>query len=220
MTMATRVRFYGTALAALIIILFVANGILTTVNSHKAAELISANRGDVPAYQVVDLGCWTGELPLARPVITSTTVDLTNNDYTANYDAEAVGGYLWGTGEIVLKPNATANILRHEFGHALLADALVVYHDGDMAAATKTLLLKDDAVVNFGRTSDINDLPEALREVATEYQSVPENIYGSTYYTERLTEYIAQSFAGFCGGHSVPPVVGAWLTELQADGGR
>lgn len=215
--MANRVSIYGLTIVAVVAILLVANSILITVKTHEAAAVIVSNRGEVPAYQVTNLGRWNGTLPMARTIVATTTVDMKNNDYAAAYDEEAVGGYIWGTGEIVVKPSASQLVVAHEYGHALTFDALVTYQGGDVAAATNDLF---SVVVDFGRDSNINSLPEELREVAAEYQTVPENIYGSTYYTERLTEYLAQSFARYCDGQSVPPVTNEWLAELNTDGGR
>lgn len=215
--MANRVQVYGLTITAVVVVLVIANNIITLTNAHDAAQTIKSNTGTVPAYQTTNLGRWNGSLPMARTTITTTTVDLKANDYAANYSEEAVGGYLWGTGEIVVKPSASQMVLAHEYGHALTADTLTVYENGDMTAATKVLF---DEVLDFGRTNDTRELPTQLREVAREYQEVPENIYGSTYYTERLTEYLAQSFARYCSGQSVPPVTEKWLAELQTDGGR
>lgn len=152
---------------------------------------------------------------MARTTITTTTVDMKNNDYAAAYDEEAVGGYIWGTGVIVVKPQASQMVLAHELGHALTYDALVNINGNDMTAATKVLFA---SVLDFGRTSDVRELPTQLRDVATEYQTVDPDIYGSTYYTERLTEYLAQSFARYTAGQTVPPVVGEWLAELDGEG--
>jgi hypothetical protein len=198
-----------------VITIVVINSILTTVKTHDAAMTIKSNMTGVPAYQVANLGRWHGSLPMARTTITTTTVDMKNNDYAAAYDEEAVGGYLWGTGEIVVKPQASQMVLAHEYGHALTADALTVYENGDMTAATNVLF---DEVLDFNRTSDVRELPAQLRDVAAEYQSVDPDIYGSTYYTERLTEYLAQSFARYTAGQTVPPVVGEWLAELDGEG--
>lgn len=215
--MANRVRVYGTAIVTVVIVLAIANSIITLTTAYEAAQTIKSNMTGIPAYQITNLGNWHGRLPMARTVITTTTVDMKNNSYAAAYDEEAVGGYIWGTGEVVVKPEATVNVLRHEMGHALTYDALVIYSGNDMTAATKELFA---SVVDFDRDSNINSLPIELQEVAREYQSVNPDIYGSTYYSERLTEYLAQSFAVYCSGQNVPPVTKAWLAELQTDGGR
>jgi hypothetical protein len=215
--MANRFGVYSVAIVSVVATLVIANSIITLTNAHTAAQTIKSNTSAVPAYQVTNLGQWHGRLPMARTVVTSTTVDLKANDYAANYSEEAVGGYLWGTGVIVVKPEASQMVLAHEYGHALTYEYLVSISGNDMTAATSELF---GSVLDFGRTSDISELPTALRDVATEYQSTDPDIYGSTYYTERLTEYLAQSFARYCSGQSVPPVTEKWLTELDNAGGR
>ena len=136
------------------------------------------------------------------------------NEYAASYEGHVVGGYQWGTGEISLTSDASERVLVHEYGHAATFDALVA----DCGDTHEAIRITFDVLMDFDRDSDVSELPASLREVATEYQSVPVNIYGSTYYMERLTEYIAQSFARYTAGQPVPPVVGAWLSELENEG--
>ena len=215
MTVAQRVRVYSVVVVAVVATLLVANQVVTLTTAQTAAENIRTNMSDVPAYQTTNLGKWHGSLPIARTVTVTTTVDLATNDYAAAYNAEVAGGYVWGTGEIVLTPEANQMVVVHELGHALTYEALVLYCDGDMIEAVRVLF---GSVTDFNRTSDVRELPTALRDVATEYKSVPADVYGSTYYTERLTEYLAQSFARHCNGQPVPPVVEAWLAGLENEG--
>lgn len=217
MTMAKRVRVYSMAIVIVVTTLFIAQQFSSLRTEYRATKSINENRGTAPARFTADLGLWKGNLPLTRPIVNVASIPTDSNGYAASYEGEVVGGYRWGSGNIFVTSQASERILVHEFGHAVTFDAVVLYCDGDVHEAIRITF---DTLMDFDRESDASELPTALRDVAIEYQAIPTEVYGNAYYTERLSEYIAQSFALYTAGQTVPPVVGEWLMELENDGGR
>ncbi len=100
--------------------------------------------------------------------------------------------------------------LRHEYGHAMLADWLNAHETpGDPSG---TLL----AAVQVRRPRAAS-LPARLRPVLTEYLRGPGETYDEFYMTS-FDQYMAESYAGFLDGQYVPPRTARFLREVAARG--
>lgn len=110
-----------------------------------------------------------------------------------------------------MRPTFT-HTLRHEYGHALLAEYLEAYAPGQDANAGDFLGYTDVS------SADPRNFPPPLRGVVEEYRTLPRGVYGSTYHTANFWEYMAESYARFVADERVPPVTHSFLEELARDG--
>jgi hypothetical protein len=99
--------------------------------------------------------------------------------------------------------------LRHEYGHALLADWMKAKH----LKPTKEpfVLYRQPGVLLHPK-----DNPKELRPVVAEYNVAPRTIYGLPHFTSSFDEYIAQSYARFVSGQDVPKHTAAFLEDAIA----
>ena len=96
--------------------------------------------------------------------------------------------------------------IRHEYGHAFLFD-LMTAKVGFKTRRGVTFLTE------MARSSPSLDLawPAGLRPVIREYRHVSRAIYSDPYYTSSFDEYLAESYARYGGGQSVPPATRKFL---------
>jgi hypothetical protein len=133
--------------------------------------------------------------------------------------AQGAGNYDSNTGKIKMvadeirweaslpkgfRPNFE-HALRHEYGHALLDDWL-------KGAAQASAGGRQLAYLPYTEgTNDTGSYPKVLRPVLTEYHTVKPDIYGAVYYSSTFGEYMAESYARFCEGKSVPQGIAGFL---------
>jgi len=98
--------------------------------------------------------------------------------------------------------------LRHEYGHAFLYDFL--------AAKVGYRSNAGMAVYNATATDSPSrslSWPAGLRAVVAEYLTLSKTVYSNPYYTSSLSEYVAESYARYAMGDSIPPATKAFLSS-------
>lgn len=99
--------------------------------------------------------------------------------------------------------------LRHEYGHAFLADWL---------EAHKIRASKDPYLpyTPSGKKADLGTVPADLRPLVTEYRAQPKKLYDQTYLMSSFDEYFAESYQRYVAGDTVPPKMRAFLDAAKS----
>lgn len=169
-------------------------------------------------------GSWRGALPLLRTPHSSLAPLVGRLDGS---DIPAIASYNPYDQSITLSPKLRSLpmetrevVLRHEFGHALLADVLNRGAVGSYALSR----FRINAVLQLAAWQDPGDLPSVLRPVWVDFVEAQRSnpaIYGDDgaprgYYTSNFGEFFAQSFAAYCvGSPEVPLGTAAALAEIE-----
>lgn len=178
-----------------------------------------------PATEDVHVfGTWHGALPLLRGVRRS-PVPLVGHMY--GREIPAIAHYDPYDQSITLSPAlrrlpaaAQEADLRHEFGHALLADVLNRGAIGSYALSR----FRSNAVLQLAAWQEPGDLPTVLRPIWSDFVAAHRSnptIYGDWgappgYYTSIFGEFFAESFAAYCVGNpEVPAGTAAALAEIE-----
>lgn len=94
--------------------------------------------------------------------------------------------------------------LRHEYGHAAMADWLKSNRLNEVAQAQVAMAERTKAATPKG-------CPRSLVPVVCEWKSQKPTVYGPRYFTETFTEYLAESYARYLEGRKVPPQTAKFL---------
>lgn len=106
------------------------------------------------------------------------------------------------------------HILRHEYGHALVEDLLKVKYPGEARGGEKYAAF--DAVNEPKESSNVlGAVPPALKPVVKDWMKAPDDIYGMDHNTETFNEYLAESYARFMDGQSIPAETRHFLQSLS-----
>jgi len=205
MTVRRQIRNLGITLVVVAALIPIIHAAVPVVVYAALAQTIQRNTTTTPAYRTTNLGAWKGGIPTQRRVFLLSSLA----------DPTAAGIYNPRTSEIELlrgDPRAI-EAERHEYGHALLFDALVRYCSGNVGSA---LRIDESVVASFSRISDVSTLPKNLQTVAREYQSQPTTAYDKDgYFTSTLDEFIAESFSRYCAALIIPPTTSKWLGAVE-----
>ena len=99
--------------------------------------------------------------------------------------------------------------IRHEYGHAFLYDLLA---DKVGLSTRKGVALQRET---FKASPSLSVAwPAGLRPVVQEYRKTARDIYRGTYFTSSFSEYLAESYARYCAGQSVPPQTRRFLRSF------
>jgi len=106
-----------------------------------------------------------------------------------------------------LRPDFDRTI-RHEYGHAFLFDLL-----GDKVGFKSKRGV--ELFLETAKSSPSLDVawPGGLRPVVREYRHIARNVYQAPYYTSSFAEYLAESYARYGAGQSVPPETRKFLAR-------
>ena len=107
-----------------------------------------------------------------------------------------------------LRPDFDRTV-RHEYGHAFLCD-LLADKVGLKTKRGQQLMLE---TIKDSPNPDLR-WPSGLGAVVREYRHVSRNVYMEPYYTSDFGEYLAESFARFGSGQSVPPETRKFLAKF------
>lgn len=99
------------------------------------------------------------------------------------------------------------HVLRHEYGHALLADWLTRNGDSEQAALPFTTSPEANRPARY---------PVGIQGVVREFDSQPREVYGQRYFRQAFAEYFAESYARFLEGDEVPPRMERFLEAQSA----
>ena len=108
--------------------------------------------------------------------------------------------------------------LRHEYGHALTQDLLTVkYAAKPMANKSYQTLDEANQPREISRVSVLVAPP--LKPVVKDWQAAPSTIYGLEHNTDCFSEYLAESYARFLEGKTIPDATKRFL-QSQSEPGK
>lgn len=111
-----------------------------------------------------------------------------------------------------------ARLVSHEYGHALLDDAIA---GGRYWSVRRVLQYERITALKRGSVPP-SDMPPNVRDVFAVYEHVPDQVYASkywrglmaTHFTDSFGEFFAESFSRWRAGDSVDPSIAAAFARL------
>ena len=103
-------------------------------------------------------------------------------------------------------------VVKHEYGHALLADYMDSQYEGSMALVMyKRIKVLTPSMM---KESDIQALPEDLRPAAREFMENPTRL--GKYASTAFAEHMAESYARYVVGLYTPPAAKKFYQDLES----
>jgi len=221
-----------TSLRLVILVLLVVNALAFLSIGNARREAVSGLLPQAAAVaQPQLLLSWHGYYPRARALIHDNT-SLESIGYSGQVNGRVVAAYDprnqsigLGDGYSALGSELQRSVLRHEYGHALMADVVNRSCGGDYTHSR----VRISQLQRLTQTSDPSNLPTELLPVFHDYLNEVRagnlGIYGADgqtghaprgYYLSNLGEFFAQSFEEFCvNPANVPPATRAAFQHIE-----
>ncbi len=107
--------------------------------------------------------------------------------------------------------------LRHEYGHALVEDLLKIKFAG-RRVGNELYPAFDEANKPRQTSQELTVISPVLKPVVKEWLNAPPTLYGLEHNTETLNEFVAESYARFMEGKSIPDATRRFLQSQSVPG--